>query len=53
MHSVSVVGASVTPAANEAQIERPAIWRSFAWLMIVAACLIVVAVLRLLRAPHY
>lgn len=53
-------GAPFSPGAvtgmgrsHEVHIERPAIWRSFAWLLIVAACLLVVVVLRLLRAPHY
>jgi hypothetical protein len=33
-------------------IERSSIWRGFAWILIVASCVIIYAVLRLLRTPH-
>jgi hypothetical protein len=38
-------------ADSNVMIERPSIWRGFAWLLIVVACLILFVVLRLLKMP--
>jgi hypothetical protein len=43
---------AVATAPSDVQIERPSIWKSFAWLMIFVACVLVFLVLRLLHSTH-